>query len=616
MIPSRLAMAALAGVICVPALAHAQLGNVPYTQAELGKALSMFKVSADGPPGVDAVMMLHGRLLVLGTNDSGAPPGVWHVYDVGDPRNPKLLKTFSSPTTKNQREMHMATWSKVNGKDVLVAPTITGIAFFDFTDVMNPADVSALTLTGVNGGDYTNVAWHSSYSWPYVFTGSSGSGVNITDATDPAKPVLIKTFPVGSLGNFRVGPVYAAGNYLVVSNMDQAPFRASVIDVSDARNPQLLTTVSSPNGQYSTLVMGDLMYGGGEGANYNFFSWSPTGIKTLATTKIGTDKGGYCTQQDNFAFCGQSSDGFHKIDITDPSKPTVAFTGSLGSAAPGGDFDFATVIGNLLFEGDDHPSGAGFIPHQLAPDTTPPKVFKVYPEDQATKQPLSTRVTVFFTDEIDWDTVGPASVFLRKNGAASPLDFVLSHSSTNAISIGPKQSLEANTTYEVVVAGGGVKDLAGNAIGAQTISRFSTGATLGPPIDGGGMDAGPLIDASNGSGTGGAGNTGGAGGTGGSSGGASGGNAGSGGDSGSGGAGPITSGVGVGGGDTSAGVGGSGVGGTSGAGVDGGTHHDPATETGGCGCTLPGRAGARGLLSLFAAALGMGIGRIRARRRR
>jgi hypothetical protein len=602
------AMAAFVAAASVPTLAHAQLGNLTYTQAEVGKTLSMFKVSADGPPGVDAVMMMHGRLLVLGTNDSGKPPGVWHVYDIHDPRNPVMMKSFTSPTTQIQREMHMGTWAKVNGKDIIVAPTTKGIAFFDFTDVMNPADVSALALTGVNGGDYTNVAWHSCYQWPWVFTGSSGSGVNITDATDPAKPVLVKTFPIGSLGNFRVGPVYVAGNYLIVANMDQSPLHVSVIDVSDPKNPALLTTASDPNGHYSSLVIGDMFFGGGVGANYNFMTWSPTGIKTVVSKKIGSDKGGYCTLQDNFAFCGQSSDGFHKIDISNYANPTVASTGSLGSSAPGGDFDFATVIGNLLFSGDDHPFGAGFIPHQMEPDTTPPKVVKVYPEDGAIRQALTSRVTIFFTDEIDWDTVTPANVYLRKNGTTTPLDFVLSHSSTNAVSIGPKQMLEPNTTYDVVITGGGVKDLAGNVIGAGTTTHFSTGMTI-TTMDGG---TPPPVDAGNAGGAGG--------GTGGTTIGTGGaGTGGSGGDVGGGGGSTTTmAGSTV---DVGVGVGGSGQGGSSSSGAGGDTGGSAGdkklvSEPGGCGCTVPGRTTSSGLLSLFAATLWLGVERVRSRRRR
>src|SRR5439155_7687177 len=116
-------LGALAFAALVPASVHAQVGNMTYTTQELGRALSMFKVSADGPPGVDAVMMLHGYLIVLGTNDSGKPPGVWHTYDIKDPRNPVLVKMFSSPTTALQREMHMGTFARVSGKVVVVAPT-------------------------------------------------------------------------------------------------------------------------------------------------------------------------------------------------------------------------------------------------------------------------------------------------------------------------------------------------------------------------------------------------------------------------------------------------------------------------------------------------------------
>ncbi len=604
---------ALTGLVATSEL-RAQLGNVTYTQQEVDHPIDLFQGAnmPDGPGGIDTVFMAHGYLVVLGTKDSGKSPGTFHVFDVKDPKNPKLLKTYGGADTANLREYHMWTMSKVNGKDVYVCPTTSGLAFFDFTDPMNPSLAGSLSLTGVSGGDYTNVAWLSSYSWPYVFTGSSGSGVNITDATDPAKPILLKNIPIGQIGNFRVGPVYAAGNYLVILNMDQSPLRASVLDVSDPKNPSLLTTATATNGDYSTLVIGDLIFGGGAGANYNFLQWSPTGIKALAATKIGKDKGGYCTYQDGFGFCGQSADGYHKIDLSNPASPQVVGGGVMGASVPEGDFDFATVFGNLVFQGNDHDvhPGGGFLPHQAAPDTTPPKVLKVYPEDQATKQPLSTSVTIFFTDELDVDTVGATSIVLRKSGG-TPLDVVLSHSSTNAISIGPRVALDPNSTYEVVVAAGGVKDIAGNAIAAQTISRFSTGTTVAPPADGGmGTGGSTGVDGGNGSTTGG---TAGAGGDMTTGAGGAGGSGGSGDTSGA-----TTSGVG---GDSSSATTGttsgtyvtgtSSTSGSSGAGGAGAA--TPAGDAGSCGCRVPGtqKTGSQWL----AAALGIGLSRLRRRRR-
>jgi hypothetical protein len=604
-----LAFGALGSAVLTTSFAEAQLGNLSYTPQEVGHPIDLFKGTnmPDGPGGIDSVFMSHGYLVVLGTKDSGRPPGTFHIFDVKDPRNPTLLKTYGGADTADLREYHMWTGSKVNGQDIYACPTTTGLSFFDFTDALNPKRVGTLTLTGVNGGDYTNVAWISSYSWPYVFTGSSGSGINVTDATDPAHPTLIKTIPIGQTGNFRVGPVYAAGNYLVITNMDQSPFRASVLDVSDPKNPSLLTTVTAPNGAYSSLVIGDWIYGGGLNANYTFAKWTPSAIKVVAQPKIGVDKGGYCTLQDHFAICGQSADGWHKIDLTNETNPMPVGQGVMGGAypVPGGDFDFATTMGNLVFQGNDHDTepGSGFIPHQMAPDTAPPMVLKVYPEDQAVKQPLSTRVTVFFTDELDLDAVSGTSIILRKAGGL-PVDAVLSHSSTNAISIGPKQALETNSTYEVVVSAGGVKDIMGNAIVGSTISRFSTGAMIAPPVDGG-TTTGGAVDAGSDASIGGAGGgmtTGGTGGMGGT-----GGTSGSGGDS-SGSTSTTSSGTYVTGttGTTSSSTGNGGMVGSG----------PTAGDKGGCACEAPGRRASGAPSSLIVVAIGSSISRLRRRKPR
>jgi hypothetical protein len=630
------------------------LGNLTYTAAELEKPIANFGGTGaykfpSGPSGSNTALMLRDVFIVMGSNDSGKPPGSFHFYDIKDPRNPKLLNTLGgTPETNDLRELHAMPVATIGGKDITVFPTTSGIRFFDFTDPMNPAPVGSLTLAGANGGDYDNANWMLSWAWPYVYVGSTGNGIFIVDATNPSKPSLVKRVTTGEMGNFRIGPTYAAGNYAVVLNMDQSPTHVSVLDVGTPTAPFLLTTGSTTINLYSAVVIGDRIYGPGTNGDYAFMKWSPTAIGMVASKKSGSDRGGYCTYQSGAVICGQSSEGYKKWSVQDEANITQVGHGTDPNGV-GGDFDFATILGNLVYLGNDHGTGAALIPHQMAPDTTAPAVIKVYPNDQDVKQSLSTRVTIFFTEDIDLGTVNPTSIIVRKSGGVAALDGVFSKSSFNAISFGARAPLEANTTYEVVIPAGGLKDLVGNTLATAVTSRFSTGATIAPGTTGAGGATVPVATGGaggTGKGTGGAGGGGpgpGAGGARAGTGGAT--PAGSGGAgtpaSGSGGAGPAAgsggsaaapsasggaSGTlpGTGGDTASVASGGAtvivyGTGGTAVASASGGAPGAASTGggNGGCSCTVPGGgASGGGLLLLVAGGLWIGARRKRSGRSR
>lgn len=569
--------------------ASAQLGNVAYQQAELGKPLASFnEATFSGPPGgSNTVLMLRKYMLVMGSHDSGVPDGPMHVFDVQDPRKPQLLKRYTSPETAKLRELHAMPMAIVDGHDILVMPSITGLQFFDYTDPLNPAPSGNLTLEGVNGGDYDNAAWMVSWAWPYVYVGGTGNGIYVVDAHDPKKPKLVTRIQTGELGGFRIGPVYAAGNYIVASGMDGAPTKVSVLDAGDPAAPFLLATAQAPSPMYSSLVIGDRIYGTGEGGQYSFMKWTPDAIQVLGTkVKMGSDKGGYCTYQDAFIFCGQSSEGFRKIDVSDEKNFHEVEAFDIPNEASA-DTDFATVMGNLVYLGNDHGTGAAFFAHQMAPDTTPPKLLHGYPEDGDLHQPLGSRITLFFSDEIDLDSLKPENVIVRPvNG--EPIDGVFSHSSFNAVSFGAKAELKPNTTYEVVVVKGGLTDLAQNPIGEQSVLRFSTGDVIEAPTNAGG--AGGTA-------------AGGAAGSAGSSAGVAGAPTASGGSSSAGA--PSNAG-------TSDGM----AGGSSGAAMagSGGSTMTPANEDDGCGCTVPGHSPNQRARWLLAASLLLGFARRHRRR--
>ncbi len=583
------------------------MANLTYTQAELEKPISFFGGDGagkfpSGPSGSNTALILHGYMIVMGSFDSGKPPGSFHTFDISDPRKPKLVHTLDgTPETSKIRELHAMPIAMIDGKDFLVVPTTVGLQFFDFTDPLNPKPSGAVTLSGVNGGDYDNAAWVVSWEWPYVFVGGTGNGVYIVDATDPANPVEVKphiTSP--EVGNFRVGPVYAAGNYLVVGQMDQGTTKFSVLDVGDVKKPFLLTTGQTSNSLYSALVIGDRIYGPGAGGTYSFMKWSPDAIMQVHSDKSGTDRGGYCGYTDGFVICGQSAEGYKKWDVRDEANIKQVGHGT-DPEATGGDFDFATAFGNLVYLGNDHGSGAALIPHQMGADTVAPKVLKIYPNDGDLKQPVSSRITAYFSDDIDLDTVNIKNIVVRKNGDCTPLAGNFSKSSFNAISFGAKAPLAANSTYDIVVPAGGIKDLAGNVIAVGAVAHFSTGATIDAvmacPGDGeivpgnpeGGTGAGGGAGTPGVAGAAGTMTSGGAGGAGGTG----------------------TSGTGM------VGAGAPGTAGmtSSAAGSNGGT--TPVADSGdngGCGCSVPGRAPA-GVASLLLAGLAL-LGNRRARARR
>jgi hypothetical protein len=608
----------LAAAVVVPSMAFATgLGNLTYTTAELEKPIANFGGTGafkwpSGPTGSNTALMLRDVFVVMGSNDSGKPPGAFHFYDIKDPKNPKLLNSLvGTPETADLRELHAMPVAMINGKDYTVFPTTTGVRFFDFTDPMKPTAVSSLTLQGVNGGDYDNAAWMLSWAWPYVYAGGTGNGVFIIDATDPTKPTLLHRVTTGEMGNFRIGPTYAAGNYMVVLNMDQSPTHISVLDVGSPAAPFLLTTGTTTVNLYSAVVIGDRIYGPGTNGDYAFMKWSPTAVGMVATTKSGTDRGGYCTYQSGFAICGQSSEGYKKWDLRNEAAVTQVGHGTDPDGV-GGDFDFATIMGNLVYLGNDHGSGAALIPHQLAPDTTPPTVMKVFPNDLDVKQPLSTRVTVFFSEDIDLGTVNATNIMVRKAGGVA-LDGVFSKSSFNAISFGSRLPLEANTTYEVVVPAGGLKDLVGNTIATGVTARFSTGTTIQAGTGAGGAT---VVVATGGAGgvpgtvgAGGAGTPG----TGGRAGGTGGSTPGTGGATVVQGSGGSTVAAGTGGSQAPSGSGGAAIGASGGSGV---TPPAATSGSGGCACNVPGGSSSGTMFSLIAVSLWLGSRRSRAKRNR
>ena len=222
-----IATAAFCSAICVPSAALATgLGNLTYTQAELEKPVANFggKARTSGPPALPAATR---------SSCSATCSSSWAPTTAGRRPDRSTLRREGSAASQAAQDLrrHARNVSPpraardAGGDDRRQGhpghPSTTGLQFFDFTDPMNPAPVRfhradrsqwrrlrqlrldaflgvALRVRRRDGQRRLHRRRHRSRA---IRRGSALAS--------------------GMLGNFRVGPTYAAGNYLVVANMDQ-----------------------------------------------------------------------------------------------------------------------------------------------------------------------------------------------------------------------------------------------------------------------------------------------------------------------------------------------------------------------------------------------------------
>jgi len=484
------------------------LGNLAYTEAELFQPIWLIRTETargrgDGDMpfrypgrqeyGSNAVLMLNGYLVVMFAPDSGQSTGGFLVYDVSDPRKPRLVKKIFEPTgrTAEFREPHAIGHATIAGRQYLVVPSTRGIEFWDFTDVNDIRQVKKLVLPSVAGGDYSRVTWQLWWQAPYVYVASADDGMYIVDARDPAHAALAlrgngrpNPVPTGELGGFRVGPIFTMGNHLVLSSMETASGLAS-LDISDPLNPRLLDSIGDVPFFYATCFDGRNVYGSARGRDGRMFSYDLADpARFVAKDKrLPMDDQLYCAAQDQFVFQG-AQEMVHKVDVSDPLNHRHVGKGELfpegSEAAHHSDHGQVTPMGNLLYIGNDHGTGSGFIVHDRNPDKTPPQVRQVSPRPGAIKQATTSRIGIALTDNILPESIHAASFIVRPRGGKAL-------AGTYSVQLGivnfaPAQELASNTSYEVVVPAGGLRDYAGNPIATAFKAQFTTGARS-PRID-------------------------------------------------------------------------------------------------------------------------------------
>ena len=465
------------------------LGNLTYTSNELFSTIATFTTANSAPRGHGFTPMHKGYLVVIFADDGGGGNGSggFTFYNVSNPRLPLVtFTTYNNPAYSTAgganyagdlREAHAQSFW---GNYVCLPANKSGgsgLQFWDWSNIdppnPSPQKIGSIVLPGLTGGDYTPTPWWVFWqAGRYVYVGGTAGGLYIVDATDPANPVLVdrgnglpNPIPTSQTGGFRLNTMFAVGNLLVSSASDASGL--STFDISNPVNPVLLDTISTDSGLYSIMVNGNRILGAHDPA----WIWDisdPANISFIGAGPNVADKGGYGAFQDGIFHYGSSS-CYVKLNITSFPFTVIGTNAPTGFVTP--DWDFASPLGNLIFQGNDH-SGSALVVHQIWPDTNGPLVNMVVPRNNATNQALTSRVGLTFTDQIDLRSVNTNTCIIRPLGG-SALAGRYSHQ-TGIINFWPDQTLQPNTTYEVVVPIGGIRDLVSNATSLSFTSRFTT----------------------------------------------------------------------------------------------------------------------------------------------
>jgi len=443
------------------------LGNLQYNANELFKTIWLY--TEVNHYGSNNAAMVNGYFVTTFHPDSGKPPGGILVYDVSNPRSPVLVSRIYNSTTSTLRECHAIG----NYQNYIAIQDGCGIQIWDLSDGKNPVLTKKFCISGYKHDDYGS-SWQIFWQAPYIYIANGAAGFDIVDATDVKNPVYVKHVSIG----MQAGPIFAIGNLLVTTGHDTGRGFA-VLDISDPKNPKILSKSQGTENLYASTVNGNRIITSARGNSVNStfsvhdFS-DPYNIKLMDQVNIGNAKEQlYCVTQDQYIFQG-CQDEIVKIDATDVTNLKVVGRGSLNIT---GDKDHGQVtpFGNLIFVGNDHGSGNGFIVHQTAPDTKGPEVNMVSPKTNSVNRALTTRVGITLTDNIDLSTVNNQNFIVRPIGGQA-LTGKYSHL-FSILNFAPDQPLLPNTSYEVIITKGGFRDWAGNPVATGFTSYFSTGPT-------------------------------------------------------------------------------------------------------------------------------------------
>ncbi|WP_299315804.1 PKD domain-containing protein [uncultured Aquimarina sp.] len=417
-------------------------------------------------PEGDRINTYHRNYLMI---NGQAGTGVW---DVSNPTIPKRVQ-FSEAANNGHR------WWKLEG-DLFYreysVPEVegTGYKYLDLSNMLErkPITSSDILYTVQDGqSNYDNLE-----TFPHTIDGNRvfdmRTGVQVDDI-----PTAVSLPDV----------VVRIGNYVFYAPQTGD---INVFDFGDPENIKFLGSFGGdiPHEQYSTgfqLWRNHLVFmSGNEGPNalVAFDISDPTDVKlgfSLHSDQVTL--GRYMIFQDEFGFSGRFDRGvkfnFETMEIEQEFYPpssdeTLQFI----------DNQWMPIGHILIASGDDKTS---IFAHQDGLDETSPTVGHHFPEVGAINQPVTSTIGFVINETLDDLTINDETIQVSPLGG-SPIEGDVTTTSYQVINYAPKESLLPNTTYEVKLLEGGIKDAVGNGM-EEYVFYFTTGgdsSNQSPNIEG------------------------------------------------------------------------------------------------------------------------------------